>query len=152
VIEEVNKECFFNNVLTGAFPDDICFYTGFPDYQCLLAFWEKIKPCANNLTRWDYVRRKVKETSSDKFPYLSNIEVTQCPGRPRALQPIDEFFMVLTRLRLGLFEKDLCHRFNVSLSIVSDIIITWINFLYLEMGSWPLWIRRDIVKSKKIFL
>ena len=63
------------------------------------------------------------------------------------LQPIDEFFMVLTRLRLGLFEKDLSHRFNVSLSIVSDIIITWINFLYLEMGSWPLWIRQYIVKA-----
>ena len=97
------------------------------------------------MTRWDYVRRKVKETSSDKFPYLTNIEVTQCPGRPRALQPIDEFFMVLTRFRLGLFEKDLSHRFNVS-SIVSDII-TGINFLYLEMRSWPLWIRRDIVKA-----
>ena len=89
---------------------------------------DKALHCANNLTRWDYVRRKVKETSSDKFPYLSNIEVTQCPGRPRALQPIDEFFMFLTRLRLGLFEKDLSHGFDVSLSIVSDIIITWINF------------------------
>ena len=83
----------------------------------------------------------------DKFPYLTNIEVTDSPGRPIALQPIDEFFMVLTSLQLGLFEKDLSHRFGVSLSIVSDIIITWINFLYLEMGSWPLWIRREIVKA-----
>ena len=95
--------------------DDICFYLGFSDYWCLLAFSEKIKPCANNLTRWDYVRRKVKETSSDKFPYLTNIEVTDSTVRPRALQPIDEFFMVLNRLRLGLFEKYLGHRFGVSL-------------------------------------
>jgi hypothetical protein len=92
----------------STYPGDICFYTGFPDYQCILAFWEKIKPCADNLTRWDYVRRRTKE-SSERFPYLLNIEVTESPGRPRALQPIDEFFMVLTRLRLGLFEKDLAH-------------------------------------------
>ena len=63
------------------------------------------------------------------------------------LQPIDELFLVLTRLRLGLFERDLGHRFNISVSTVSDILITWINFLYVEMGSWPLWIEPDVVKA-----
>lgn len=42
--------------------------------------------------RWDYVRRKTKATSNDKFPYLTNIEIRQ-----RALQPIDEFFMVFDK-------------------------------------------------------
>ena len=133
----------------SASPEDIAFYTGFPDYATLLVFWEKISPCASNLTRWQYARHKVNMSgdSNEKFPYLSDAHVKSNGGRPRTLRPIDEFFLVLVRLRLGLFERDLSHRFNISTSTVSDIIITWLNFLYIEMGSWPLWIDRATVKE-----
>ena len=41
--------------------------------------------------------------------------------------PIDEVFMVLIRLRLGLLENDLVHRFSIT--SVSRILATWIIFL-----------------------
>ena len=62
------------------------------------------------------------------------------PGRLRKISTLDEFFMVLVRLRLGLFELDLAHRFRVHVSIVNRICISWINFLYLKFGylnNWP---------------
>ena len=40
--------------------------------------------------------------------------------------------MVMMRLRLGLFEKDLGHRFNVSIMTVSHITRSWIRFLRAE--------------------
>ena len=55
--------------------------------------------------------------------------------------------MVLVRLRLGLFEKDLADRFGISTSSVSRICITWINFLYLKLHEILLWLARDKVKS-----
>ena len=53
----------------------------------------------------------------------------QSKGRHRILCPIDKFFLVMIRFRLGLLEKDLAYRFGISLS---RILITWINFLYLQ--------------------
>ena len=38
-------------------------------------------------------------------------------GRPRTLTTFEEFIMVVMRLRLGLFEKDLAHCFNVSVNL-----------------------------------
>ena len=49
--------------------------------------------------------------------------------------------LVLIRLRLGLFEKDLATRFRVSVSTVSDIFRTWIRFMRYELQPrcilWP---------------
>ena len=58
-------------------------------------------------------------------------EVKRC--RPRSLLPMEELFLTLVRLCLGLIEQDLAFRFNISQSTVSRIICMWINFLYLKM-------------------
>ena len=63
------------------------------------------------------------------------------------LTPLDEFFLVLVRLRLGLFERDLADRFGVSVSTVSRICITWINFLYLKLKEIPMWPKKELVVS-----
>ena len=68
-------------------------------------------------------------------------------GRKRILPPMEEFFLVLVRLRLGLLEDDLAYRFGVSQSTVSRIIITWINFLYLQLKQIPLWSPKALVMS-----
>ena len=74
----------------------------------------------------------------NQFPYLGGKQ-KEIPGSNvgcrRKLQPIDELWLFLTRFRLGLFEPDLAFRFNISEQVVSDIIITWANFLYLILGS-----------------
>ena len=61
-------------------------------------------------------------------------------GAPRSLTPINEFFLVLCRLRLSLLEQDLAFRFGISQSTVSRICNTWINLLYSkfkEVNIWP---------------
>ena len=52
-------------------------------------------------------RSGIKSTSTQTFK-----------PRARALQPIDELFLVLIRLRLGLLEQDLAHRFNIGIAIL----------------------------------
>lgn len=68
-------------------------------------------------------------------------------GRPRTLPPIEEFFLVLVRLRLGLLEQDLAYRFNISSTTVSRIFSTWINFLFIKLQEIPLWPPREVVRA-----
>ena len=51
--------------------------------------------------------------------------------------------MFFTRTRLGLFERDLAFRFHVSVRTVSDILITWTNYLYIMLGSLPVWVSKE---------
>ena len=54
-------------------------------------------------------------------------------GRPRVLTKFQEFILVMLRLRLGLFENDLAHRFEVCRSTVSKVVNAWIPFLRREL-------------------
>ena len=111
--------------------DDIFFYKGFQSYNALIAFRNFVKPCAESLLSWNRARAKVNGNLADTaFPYLQG--QTKEKQRKRELQPIDQLWMFLTRVRLGLFERDLAHRFDVSVSTVSDVIVTWANYpLYI---------------------
>ena len=68
-------------------------------------------------------------------------------GRARSLKPLDEFFMVMCRLRQGFHEGHLAHLYNVSTSTVSRIIITWINFIYFKFGQINVWPSREIIDA-----
>ena len=80
--------------------------------------------------------------SSSTYSY-SDIKSTSTQTfkpRTRALQPIDELFLVLIRLQLGLLEQDLAHRFNIGIATVSHICVTWIKFLNQQLRpliTWP---------------
>ena len=65
-------------------------------------------------------------------PYQED-ENRKKPGPSRKLSFLDEFLLVLMRLKAGLFVQDLADRFGVSISLVSRICITWINLLYYEL-------------------
>lgn len=132
--------------------DDINFYTGFPDYDTLIEFWKYIEPNASRLTYYSYVRETTEVNLENKFPYLNATtrkfdSSIRRVGAQRSLQPIDEFWLFLTRVRLGLFERDLAFRFNISVTTVSDIMITWSNYLYLILGSLPTWASREVIKQ-----
>ena len=93
-------------------------------------------------------REKVKESSAKNanlFPFLQGQEKQR--NRKREIEPIDQLWLFLTRVRLGLFERDLAHRFSVSESTVSDVFITWANYVYIMLGSLPLWPSRDKIKQ-----
>ena len=70
------------------------FYTGFSTLAALMACFQFLDPSVTKLSYWP----NTCETG------------TKCnKGRPRTLSPLDEFFLVLMHLRLGLFEQALAY-------------------------------------------
>ena len=67
-------------------------------------------------------------------------------GARRKLSSMDELFLTLVRLRVGLLNFDLSYRFGVSTSSVSKIVTTWIQFLYLQFGT----LRNRMFPSREI--
>ena len=125
--------------------DDIFFYTGFPNYNTLMAFWEYVKPCAESLISWNFALSKSEENSTATFPCLHEVEKER--ERSRDIDPI---WMYLTRIRLGLLERDLAHRYGVSVATVCDILVTWVNYLYIMLGSVPIWVSKDKIRYQDI--
>ena len=67
--------------------------------------------------------------------------------RSRSLRSIDEFFVVMCRLRQGFTDEHLAHLFQVSASTISRVFITWINFMYLKLGQINIWPTREVVNE-----
>ena len=51
------------------------------------------------------------------------------------------------KLRMGLSNIDLSERFCTTESVVNNILLTWINYLYvtLALGSLKIWPHRDVI-------
>ena len=97
----------------------IKFYTGFENFQLLMTCFNFLGEAVNHL------QYRGSSTSSN--------EHLETRGAPRFLTPINEFFLVLCRLRCALLVQDLAYRFGISHSTVCRIFITWINFLYFKI-------------------
>lgn len=106
---------------------DICFYTGFATYLAFTQCFKLLNPL-NNIVYIDAKGRKWNRKN-------------------KKLSLMNEFFMTLVRLRLGLFELDLAHRFNVSKGSVHRVCISWINFMYLRLGSINIWPSSDAIRT-----
>ena len=108
--------------------EDISFYTGFPNYDTLILCFDLLKEKAKNLCHSD------KETTHFDPSYYK-------PESRRKWSVWQEFTMVLLRLQLGLFNKDLADRFRVTVSTVSSVSRTWIMFMRKELEpiciQWP---------------
>ncbi|XP_033478304.2 uncharacterized protein LOC117254264 isoform X1 [Epinephelus lanceolatus] len=119
-------------------PEDIRFYTGFPSYEHLMAFWNLISTATAKLVRVTTRARKTYATST----------TTESPlTRPTKLLPIDELFLFLTYLSTGCTQRELGHRFNIHRATVSRVIVTWANFLYSLLGSVCTWMSPAAVKA-----
>ena len=103
------------------------FYTGFPDY---VIFYEEILEAdAKVMRQWD------GKTYSESYSEV------KC-GRHSKLLLLEQLFLTLVRIRLGLFEQDLAIRFGLSQSMVSCITTTWINLMYHSLKGierFPPW-------------
>ncbi|XP_064461594.1 uncharacterized protein LOC135371475 [Ornithodoros turicata] len=112
--------------------EDIQFYTGLPSYNHFLSLLEFLDPGENGKN----VRRNEAASS------LPNSEQA---GRPQKVSVENRLFLVLVKLRLGVFHRHLWHLFGVSVSTVSRIFSTWVDFIYLQLGQLPLWLSRQAV-------
>ena len=88
--------------------EDIQFYTGLPDYHTFKALFDSLI---------DYGMDSGKSDQRIK------------------LRLVDEFLMVLMRVRLGLLVKDLAYRFKISSTSVSRIFFKWITFMRQALSS-----------------
>ena len=120
---------------------DIEFYTGFRDFEIIMFCYRLIEQSAKNMSYGNHERMNLDQ------PKHSQV------GRPRSLTTFQEFIMVLMRLKLGLFERDLAHRFKVSESSVSVIVRTWLRFLRSEFEPLIKLPPRDVIRfhSSKSF-
>ena len=115
---------------------DVCFFTGFSNRQVFdeMLTYLNVGSNGENLV---YIRNEAKDDL--------NANLGKKRGRKRKLSPSNQLFLFLCRVRLGLFELDLAYRFNMSMSTVSNIIISWSNFLYLRLGSLCIWPSKEQV-------
>ena len=49
------------------------------------------------------------------------------------MSKFDEFVLTLMRLRLGLLQRDLSHRFSISEATVSRVFQMWVRFVRVEL-------------------
>ena len=63
------------------------------------------------------------------------------------MAPINEFLIILARLRLGLLEQLLGDLVGVSCATISRIFTTYINFLYFKLKEISLWPPKDVVAN-----
>ena len=88
------------------------FYTGFGSYVILMAFFEFLGPVVHELNYWGAKQQPRQRHHS------------------RKLDPKNQFFFTLVRLKLNLKVEDLAFRFGISTSSVSRYLTTWVCFLY----------------------
>ena len=101
------------------------FYTGFLSFQMLMVCFNFLGPAVSKLSYGDHQKHT--------------------KGKPHKLTPLNEFFLMLICLRLGLYIQDLAYRFQVSQATVSCICSTWINFCYCKFKELSIWPSRTIV-------
>ena len=117
----------------------IRFYTGFQSSNVLWSFIDVIKPSAEKMRTWSQV-----QCGRAKTPGKGIINEVFINMKKQSLAIEDQLFMWLCKVKLGLFDQDLAVRFNVSISTVSRMVIT---FLYFTLGCLPLWSSRSHIRK-----
>lgn len=95
-----------------------------------------------NITYWLFSRKNVSASVYEEVAANRSKK-----GRSRSLRPIDEYFLVMCRLRQGFPEEHSSHLFDISTSTVSRIFISWINFMYLRLGQLNIWPTRQVINE-----
>ena len=119
--------------------DMINFYTGFKSWTILGNFISLVKPTAAKMKTWAQVQR----ARGRQKPKTEEVTIL----KKQSLCLEDQLFLVLCKIKLGLFEQDLAERFKISVATVSRTFLTWINFLYVLLGSLPIWPSREQVNK-----
>ena len=68
-------------------------------------------------------------------------------GQKRALEPDDELFLTLCRLRVNIPDKVLADNYNISVSEVSRIFATWLDLLYSRLIQLPVWVPKKTIEE-----
>lgn len=116
--------------------EDIQFYTGLPSYHRFHASMTFLNPGKDG--------RNVKLWKGNEGLLVKD---TGGKGRPRKLNVDNQLFLLLVKLKVGLFHKHLAHLFGISESTVSRVFTSWLNFLYLRLNDLKLWLSKQIIQE-----
>ena len=132
--------------------------TGFSSYEKFQRVLEFVLPGGHrkNITYWN--TKASKERKIDTSLLFDSDQESQSdddgssepeadPGssRDHVLSVEDEFLLVMMKLRLGLTNLDLAMRFNVAEATISNTIITWLNLLFIQLGTLKIWPHRNVI-------
>lgn len=122
------------------------FYTGFENWETFMAVYRYLNPGTKgeNIEYW----RASSTTIISDYDEDNDDSATESlskMGRARKLTPLNELFLVFCRLRQGFHEEHLAHLFHVSVSTISRILITWINFMYFKFGQIKIWPSKESI-------
>lgn len=120
--------------------NDFPFYTGFSNRAVFNEVLSILNPGQNG-------ENIILNSNDQQLNIEDQQEEKGRRGRPRKLSPANQFFLFLCRVKAGLYEHDLANRFNVSVGTVSNVIITWSNFIYIRLGSLNIWPTKEQVKE-----
>ena len=81
---------------------------------------------------------------SDEF---QSGDLSKALPRKHILSVEDEFLLTLMKLKPGLQNQDLAIRFQIAVSTVSKFFITWINLIYVKLGSLKVFPKREIIQA-----
>ena len=130
------------------------FYTGFQNYDIFKEVLNLIVPGCDRsqIVYWDNRRSHTYVSGPEYFDSdeddifdVSDEEEGTPPSRTHKLSVEDEFLLTMMKLRLGLFNKDIAMRFGISVSTVSKIFMTWINLMYIRLGSLKIFPHRNVI-------
>ena len=101
-------------------PQGIHFYTGLETYEKFLMVLSTLGPAAYELNYFH--------------------------GYNHSLSVEDQFFMTLVKLRQHKTNFEMSRMFDVSEATITNIFVTWVNFLACQWGEIDWWPSRDLVR------
>ena len=134
-IEEIEavleKQTLFSQLKVT--PDSsIRFYTGFPSFEVLVATFRALRSNAENMYSWSQMQRLRNKGLRDVEGLGKTMKICK-------LSLFDQFYLVLQKLRVVTLNQALADSFNVYQTTVSQIFISWENFLYFMLEIVCIW-------------
>lgn len=121
--ENIRKESSIGNMLDMTNAAEVQFYTGFQDCEHIKfifsIFGEEV-----NCLRY--------------YPKMKTIQVP-------TLSPFDQFLFVLIKLRRNKLFTEFAFRLKVNKTLLSNIFITWINYLYCKLKEMNVWVPKQCI-------
>ena len=96
----------------------IKYYTGFENYDHLCYIFDLLMPAAMELT-W----------------------------KSKSLEPFDEFFLTIVKLRQDKDDLELAFMFNISRWTAGRIFSTWLSFMFYQFKELNIWLDKDVIQE-----
>ena len=86
-------------------------------------------------------------TSWALFLHVFNFLSSHVKHSRRVMTPMDQFFLVLVKLRLDLHFQDMAYRFAVSLGTITNIFHEWLEIMSMRLKFLIMWPSREILSE-----